>query len=80
MFYFNTENTEDTEMICNRLEFIRRNLKVFHRGWRMKDCGAALCAEPLGSSRHLSIIYQLKLCVLRVLCVKKESYELKKLE
>ena len=38
MFYFNTENTEDTEMIYK------------------------------------------KLCVLRVLCVKKESYELEKLE
>ena len=53
MFYFNTENTEDTEMIYNRR-------RVYH------------VISPF-------YVYQ-KLCVLCVLCVKKESYELEKLE
>ena len=67
--FFNTENTEDTEMNYFRHRVFRRNLKVFHRDWRMKDFGAALCAEPLGSSCHLSRLCQSKtLCPLSSLC------------
>ena len=70
-FFFNTEKAESTEMLRENMTIVmrvdRRDLKVFHRGWRMKDGGAALCAEPLGSSCHLPVkisFFSVFLCAL----------------
>ncbi len=71
MFLFNTEKAERTEM--HREKYLigmrdgKRDLKVFHRGWRMKNRGAALCAEHLCSSCYLPCqerILSVFLCVL----------------
>ena len=57
--FFNTEDTEDTEMICNRHRVYQEKPKGFSQShaavWLR-----SLCAESLGSSSHLSILCQSK--------------------
>jgi hypothetical protein len=56
-FFFNTENSENTERhrenMTIGMRVDERDQKVLHRGWLMKDGGTALC-------------------VLSVLCVEKK--------
>jgi hypothetical protein len=78
--FFNTEDTEDTEMICNRHRVYQEKPKGFSQS-HAAVWSRSLCAEPLGSSCHLPILSQSeKLCDLRVLCVEKKTANLRNLK
>ena len=56
-FLFNTEDTEVTEMICNRHRVYQEKPKGFSQS-HAAVWSRSLCAEPLGSSCHLPILSQ----------------------